>query len=68
MDKGDDIVKVKRSDLQGLIDTNMEAYNLLDEIVTASHNVSDKVSKAFKTLEDAPTEVSDIIVEDEDES
>lgn len=62
----DKIVKVKRSDLQGLIDANIEAYNILDEIDKYADDTSEGIKRAFRRLEDVPTEISDMIVEDED--
>lgn len=62
----DEIVKVKRSDLQGLIDANIEAYNILDEIDKYADDTSEGIKRAFRRLEDVPSEVSDMIVEDED--
>lgn len=63
----DEIVKVRKSELEKLIQANTEAYNLLDEIDTQATNVEEGIKKAFRTLEDAPSELSDIIVEDEEE-
>lgn len=67
MDDDDKIVRVKKKDLQGLIDANTEAYNALDNITMSLDNVQEGVKKAFNALEDAPTSVDDLIVEDEEE-
>ena len=61
----DTIVKVKKSDLEALINANVAAYNLLDEVKTASSEVEQKVREAYNELEVAPSEISDIIVEEE---
>lgn len=61
----DVIVKVKKSDLERLIDANVKAYNLLDEITNSSVEVGEMVNKAFGTLEEAPSEINDIIIEEE---
>lgn len=60
------IVKIKKSDLQALIDANTEAYNLLDEASTFASNAAENVKRAFSILEDVPLEINDIIVEDEE--
>lgn len=62
----DEIIKVRRSDLQELIDANIEAYNILNEIDKYADDTSEGIKRAFRRLEDVPTEVSDMIVEDED--
>lgn len=64
----DPIVKVKKSDLAGLIDATVEAYNLLDEAKAELNSAIEKVEKAYSVLEEAPAEISDVIVEDEDDS
>jgi len=61
----DTIVKVKKSDLEKLIDANTKVYNILDDITISSTEVGEKVKEAFSILEDAPSEISDIIVEEE---
>lgn len=61
----DKVVKVKQSDLERLIDSNTKAYNLLDEITISSTEVAEKVREAFSILEEAPSELSDIVVEEE---
>ena len=62
----DKVVKVKQSDLERLIDANTKAYNLLDEITISSTEVAEKVKEACSTLEDAPSELSDIVIEEEE--
>jgi len=62
----DKVVKVKQSDLERLVDANTKAYNLLDEITISSTEVAEKVKEACSVLEDAPSEVGDIIIEEEE--
>lgn len=62
----EEIVRVKKSDLEKLINANVEAYNKLDEISTSATDVEEGIKSAFRTLEDMPTELSDIIVEEEE--
>lgn len=64
----DEIVKVKKSELEALIDANTKAYNILDELTTPATDIEEGIRKAFSALEDAPTEVSSMIVEDDEES
>lgn len=63
----DKIVKVKELDLKALIDANVKAYNLLDEITLAATEVEEKTKRAFRALEEAPNEMSDIVIEEEGE-
>lgn len=63
----EEIVKVKKSDLETLINANVKAYNLLDEIKASTAEVEEKVREAYSELEAAPSEMSDIIVEEEEE-
>ena len=66
-DNNEEVVKVKKSDLVGLVDATVEAYNLLDEAKAQIEDANDKVQRAYKVLEDAPAEVSDIIIEEDEE-
>jgi len=61
----DEVVKIKKSDLEKIINANVEAYNILDEVTTDATDVADKVKKAFSALEEAPSEIGDVIVEDD---
>lgn len=64
---GDEIVKVKKSDLEALINANTEAYNILYEITSTTSEVVTAVNRAFSALEVAPSEMSEIVIEDEDD-
>ena len=65
----DEIVKIRKVDLKALIDANIEAYNLLDDIgAFALSDISGSIKKATSTLEAAPSDMSDIIVEDDDDT
>jgi len=62
----DKVVKVKQSDLERLIAANIEAYNKLDEISTSATDVEMGIKEAFRALEDMPTELSEIVTEEEE--
>jgi len=62
----DEIVKVKKSDLEAIINANTEAYNLLDEITLCTSEVEEKVRKAHSTLESVPNELDGVIVKEEE--
>jgi uncharacterized protein YjgD (DUF1641 family) len=62
----DEIVKVKRDDLERLVNNSIEAYNLLDEAGSDLSDVANKLRKAYNALEDSPPEMSDIIVKDDE--
>jgi len=62
-----EIVKIKRSDLKALMDANTEAYNLLDNISTYVSEVETAIKRSLSVLEDVPSDMSDLIIEDEDE-
>ncbi len=64
----DDIVKVKKSDLEKLLDANTKAYQILDEITGSAKDVAEMVNAAFSILEDAPREMGDIIIEEEEQA
>lgn len=63
----DTVVRVKRIDLEKLIDANVKAYNILDNISYSSVEVGEKVKEAISILEDVPCELCEdiIIVEEE---
>ena len=62
----DKVVKVKQSDLERLIAANIEAYNKLDKISTSVSDVEMGIKEAFEALEDMPTELSEIVTEEEE--
>jgi hypothetical protein len=63
----DEIVKVKKSDLERLIDANTEAYRILDNLGSQAEETATAIKDAYRALEDAPSEMSEIIIEEEGE-
>jgi len=64
----DEIIKVRKSELQKLLDANVEAFSILDGLTTDIDDVNSLVKKAFRSLEDAPAEISDMIINEEEDS
>lgn len=61
----DAIVKIKKSELERIIDKVARAYNVLDETRAVADDLADKIREAYKELEDLPVDSTDIIEEEE---
>lgn len=60
------MLRIKKSDLQALIDTITEASNTLDNIEIGLDEANDAVKRAIRTLENTPGDVGDCTEEVEE--
>lgn len=64
----DEIVKIKKSDLEALLNANDKAYKILDNISTSASEINEGIINAVSALEDCPSYIDYIIIKDDENS